>query len=144
MWIERLKVEGGRLDGFDQKFSRSLNVLIGGRGTGKSSVIELIRFGLGASSISESGKQEAAEHALVVGARDAAELAHINIATGRKHGLVIDPRLDIVFVCSENATNGQAVQVFNNSAEKHPEQWQDPAALGVWFALQEVWPCDRL
>lgn len=66
MWIEALRVEGGVLNGFDQKFGPKLNVLIGGRGTGKSSVIELIRFGLGASSYTESGQQEAMEHALGV------------------------------------------------------------------------------
>lgn len=66
MWIEALRIEGGVLAGFDQRFSDKLNVLIGGRGTGKSSVIELIRFCLGASSYTESGQQQAIEHALGV------------------------------------------------------------------------------
>jgi len=66
VWIEALRVEGGVLGGFDQQFTGKLNVLIGGRGTGKSSVIELIRFCLGASSYTDSGQQEAAEHALGV------------------------------------------------------------------------------
>ena len=47
MNIERLQIEGGFLDGFDIKFASGLNVLIGARGTGKTSVIELIRFALG-------------------------------------------------------------------------------------------------
>ncbi len=66
MWIESLKVEGGILHGFDQRFSRKLNVLIGARGTGKSSVIELIRFCLGARSYTPSGEQHSTEHALGV------------------------------------------------------------------------------
>lgn len=66
MWIEALRIEGGVLDGFDQRFDPKLNVIIGGRGTGKSSVIELIRFCLGANSYSESGEQQATEHALGV------------------------------------------------------------------------------
>ncbi len=66
MWIEALRIEGGVLDGFDQRFSDKLNVVIGGRGTGKSSVIELIRFCLGARSYTESGQQESIEHALGV------------------------------------------------------------------------------
>ena len=37
VWIEALHIEGGVLDGLSQKFSPRLNVLIGGRGTGKSS-----------------------------------------------------------------------------------------------------------
>lgn len=66
MWIEAIRVEGGMLDGFEQKFARGLNVLIGGRGTGKSSVIELVRFCLGATSYTDSGEQHASEHALGV------------------------------------------------------------------------------
>jgi chromosome segregation ATPase len=57
---------GGVLDGFNQRFAAKLNVLIGGRGTGKSSVIELIRFGLGASAYTDAAQQESMEHALGV------------------------------------------------------------------------------
>jgi DNA repair exonuclease SbcCD ATPase subunit len=39
-----MQVEGGFLDGLDLRFEPGLNVLIGGRGTGKSSIIELIRY----------------------------------------------------------------------------------------------------
>lgn len=66
MWIESIKVEGGLLHGFDQRFSRKLNVLIGARGTGKSSVIELIRFCLGARSYTAGSEQHSTEHALGV------------------------------------------------------------------------------
>lgn len=44
MLIRRMQVEGGFLDGLDLRFEAGLNVLIGGRGTGKSSIIELIRY----------------------------------------------------------------------------------------------------
>ena len=44
MLIRRMQVEGGFLDGLDLRFQDGLNVLIGGRGAGKSSIIELIRF----------------------------------------------------------------------------------------------------
>ena len=66
MWIEAIRVEGGTLDGFEQEFAQGLNVLIGGRGTGKSSLIELIRFCLGATSYTDSGQQHSTEHALGV------------------------------------------------------------------------------
>ena len=66
MWIESITIEGGFLDGFNQTLSPGLNVLIGGRGTGKSSVIELIRFCLGAQSVSDIAGKEALEHALGV------------------------------------------------------------------------------
>jgi predicted ATPase len=66
VWIERVVVEGGVLAGFEEDFHPRLNVLIGGRGTGKSSVIELIRFCLGAATHSKAAAKDAAEHALGV------------------------------------------------------------------------------
>lgn len=66
MWIENIKIEGGALDRFQRDLSPGLNVLIGGRGTGKSSLIELIRFGLGAPASSDAIGKEALEHALGV------------------------------------------------------------------------------
>lgn len=66
VWIESIKIEGGALDGFRQTLNRGLNVFIGGRGTGKSSVIELIRFGLGSPASSDAIAKEALEHALGV------------------------------------------------------------------------------
>jgi DNA repair exonuclease SbcCD ATPase subunit len=66
LWIEAVRIEGGVLDGFNGRFDAQLNVLIGGRGTGKSSVIELIRFCLGATSYSTSAEQGPMEHALGV------------------------------------------------------------------------------
>jgi hypothetical protein len=66
VWIESIEIEGGTLGGFSQQLRPGLNVLIGGRGTGKSSIIELIRFCLGAPSSSDSVSKEALEHALGV------------------------------------------------------------------------------
>jgi DNA repair exonuclease SbcCD ATPase subunit len=64
--IERLQIEGGFLDGFDVKFSSGLNVLIGARGTGKTSVIELIRFALAARNHTAEAAQRSADHATAV------------------------------------------------------------------------------
>ncbi len=66
MWIERIAIEGGVLDGFEEALHPRLNVLIGGRGTGKSSVIELIRYCLGAATHSKAASKDATEHALGV------------------------------------------------------------------------------
>ncbi|SCX28044.1 chromosome segregation protein [Agrobacterium sp. DSM 25558] len=66
MWIESLRIDGGVLDGFNQKFSPGLNVIIGGRGTGKSSVIELLRYCVGARPYIETSKRSAYEHAVGV------------------------------------------------------------------------------
>lgn len=66
MHIERLQIEGGFLDGFDVKFADGLNVLIGARGTGKTSVIELIRFALAARNHTPEASERSAEHAEAV------------------------------------------------------------------------------
>jgi energy-coupling factor transporter ATP-binding protein EcfA2 len=64
--IERLIVEGGFLDGLDLSFSSGLNTLIGGRGTGKTSIIELLRFCLGVTNYTESSAKRSREHALAI------------------------------------------------------------------------------
>jgi DNA repair ATPase RecN len=64
--IERLIVEEGFLDGLDLSFSRGLNVLIGPRGVGKTSVIQLLRYCLGAEPLSERARAAARNHALEV------------------------------------------------------------------------------
>ncbi len=66
MRITGLKVEGGFLDGLKLNFRPGLNVLIGPRGAGKTSVIELIRFGLGIEANSEQFETDPREHALAV------------------------------------------------------------------------------
>ncbi len=63
MQIERLQVEGGFLNGFDLRLKPGLNVLIGARGTGKTSVIELLRFVLGARSHTPESQKRSLEHA---------------------------------------------------------------------------------
>ena len=66
MQIKHLQIEGGFLDGFDVKFASGLNVLIGARGTGKTSVIELIRFALAARNHTSDAAQRSGEHAEAV------------------------------------------------------------------------------
>jgi hypothetical protein len=60
--IERLVVEGGFLDGLDLGFSSGLNVLIGERGAGKTSIIELLRFAFGTAALTERFNRAAREH----------------------------------------------------------------------------------
>ena len=66
MIIERVQVEEGFLDGLDLTFSRGLNVLIGPRGSGKTSIIELIRFCLDVPAFTEKTKDSARQHALSI------------------------------------------------------------------------------
>lgn len=61
--IKSLEVDGGFLDGLTVEFGQGLNVVVGPRGVGKTSVIELLRFALGAPSYSERTSAAAADHA---------------------------------------------------------------------------------
>ncbi|MEZ9349371.1 AAA family ATPase [Vibrio splendidus] len=66
MIIKRLRVEEGFFNTLDIEFSAALNVLVGGRGVGKTSVIELLRFGLGVQSLTEYSARESTSHALSI------------------------------------------------------------------------------
>jgi DNA repair ATPase RecN len=66
VYIERIQVEEGFLDGLDIRLVPGLNVLIGGRGTGKTSVVELIRFCLGVEGHTTDIGKKANEHALSI------------------------------------------------------------------------------
>lgn len=44
LYIEKLQIEGGFLDGLNIELKNDLNTIIGARGTGKSTFIELIRY----------------------------------------------------------------------------------------------------
>src|SRR5438874_8386600 len=66
MIISSLEVEEGFLDGIHLDFVPGLNVLIGPRGCGKTSVIELTRFVLGVSAFTDGINSAARRHALAV------------------------------------------------------------------------------
>jgi ABC-type lipoprotein export system ATPase subunit len=57
--IDSMKVTGGYLDGVNIQFSEHLNAVIGGRGTGKSTLLECIRYAL---HLMPSGKNAQRQH----------------------------------------------------------------------------------
>lgn len=59
--------DGGFLDGVRVRFNESLNVLVGGRGSGKSTVIESLRYAFGQEPVGSTAKTE---HDSMVGSRD--------------------------------------------------------------------------
>lgn len=61
--IVRMRVAGGYLDGVDIAFSDHLNTVIGGRGTGKSTLLECIRYAL---DIPPKGKQAERLHLEII------------------------------------------------------------------------------
>jgi DNA repair ATPase RecN len=64
--IHRVQIDEGFLDGFDLTFTSGLNVVIGERGTGKTSLIELIRFCLGVRGYTAESNQRCIDHAISV------------------------------------------------------------------------------
>lgn len=55
-YIKNISINGGYLDGLNLDLSKHLNTLIGGRGTGKSTLIEIIRYALDLEAKSEYAK----------------------------------------------------------------------------------------
>ena len=66
MRIRRVQIEEGFLDGLDVSFALGLNVIIGERGTGKTSLIELVRFCLGVEGYTAESAKRSSEHALSI------------------------------------------------------------------------------
>jgi predicted ATP-dependent endonuclease of OLD family len=66
MLIERVQIEEGFLDGLDVNLVKGLNVVIGERGTGKTSLIELIRFCLRVDGYTPESTKRSRDHALSV------------------------------------------------------------------------------
>lgn len=66
MHIERIQIEEGFLDGLDITLVPGLNVIIGARGTGKTSLIELIRFCLDVRSYTTESGKRSRDHALSI------------------------------------------------------------------------------
>jgi ABC-type branched-subunit amino acid transport system ATPase component len=64
--LERLEVSGGFLDGLRLDIGGGLSVLIGPRGAGKTSVLELIRFALGVSAMTDEADTAAKRQAHAV------------------------------------------------------------------------------
>jgi ABC-type lipoprotein export system ATPase subunit len=66
MLIERVQVEEGFLDGLDLHLVPGLNVIIGERGTGKTSLIELVRFCLDVPGYTPESGARSLQHAISV------------------------------------------------------------------------------
>ena len=66
MLIKRIQIEEGFLGGVDLQFRPGLNVIVGPRGSGKTSIIELIRFCLNIPGFTQRSNTTAREHALSV------------------------------------------------------------------------------
>lgn len=80
--IARLDVEGGFLDGISIEFSPGLNVLIGSRGVGKTSVIETLRFVLGAPFFTAEARERSKQQITSILAGGAARITLVDDKSG--------------------------------------------------------------
>lgn len=90
MWISRVRVTGGFLSGLDLTFEEGLNVVIGSRGTGKTTLLELLRHALGAMHADESDSKARQEFiSAVLGAGEV--IVDVETEDGGRH-LVVDSK----------------------------------------------------
>lgn len=83
--IERIRFVGGYLDGMDIKLSDHLNAVIGGRGTGKSTLLESIRY---AFDLVPFGKAAIAQHNAIIKNNLSSEkgMVEITVRSATLHG----------------------------------------------------------
>ena len=68
MWISRVRVTGGFLEGLDVRLERGLNVIVGPRGAGKTTLLEILRHALALpDSDNEKTRERLIRHALGAG-----------------------------------------------------------------------------
>lgn len=70
--LERVQITGGFLNGWDVALNPNLNCVIGGRGTGKSALLEILRYTFDLAAKSEENTRQARsllEHVFPAGAR---------------------------------------------------------------------------
>lgn len=65
MWISRIRVTGGFLNGLDVSLSKGLNVVVGPRGAGKTTFLELLRHAVGAQHAEQSPAAERSRQAFL-------------------------------------------------------------------------------
>lgn len=79
-WIKSISFQGGLLDGKSVCFSPELNSLIGIRGSGKSSILEILRYALniplGSQAVDSNYKNDLIIHVLKSGGKVTVELAN--------------------------------------------------------------------
>ncbi|TMP47272.1 MULTISPECIES: TrlF family AAA-like ATPase [unclassified Pseudoalteromonas] len=81
--LESVSFIGGYLDGVEINYSEHLNTIIGGRGTGKSTLIECIRYALNLTPI---GKQAREQHNKIVKFNLGTGQIRLEIKSATKHG----------------------------------------------------------
>lgn len=90
MWVSRVRVTGGFLEGLDLHLARGLNVIVGPRGSGKTTLLELIRHAVGARH-ADATKEKERQAFLKAVLADGEVILDIETAEGGRH-LVVDAK----------------------------------------------------
>lgn len=106
--VLRLRITGGFLGGTELEFADGLNCLIGGRGTGKTTALEFLRFGLG---LMPDPKNSPQRHRAIEG------LVKANLAGSR---LSIELRTKTGMNYTAQRGVSEAVQVINEAGTPVP------------------------
>ncbi|WP_026544999.1 AAA family ATPase [Arthrobacter sp. 35/47] len=92
MWISRIRVTGGFLNGLDVSLNRGLNVIVGPRGAGKTTFLELLRHAVGAQHAEQSGPATRNRQAFLDAVLGAGEvIVDVESDDGGRH-LVVDAK----------------------------------------------------
>lgn len=81
--IHRIRVGGGYLDGVDAQLSGHLDTVIGGRGTGKSTLIECLRYVL---DLPPKGQQARKQHLEIVKENLSGARVEVDLSSFAQHG----------------------------------------------------------
>lgn len=92
MWISRIRVTGGFLNGLDVSLSQGLNVVVGPRGAGKTTFLELLRHAVGAQHAGQSAAAARARQGFLDAVLGAGEvIVDVESDDGGRH-LVVDAK----------------------------------------------------
>jgi len=122
-----IRVTGGFLSGMQMEFADGLNCLIGGRGAGKTTALEFLRFGLGLMPDPKSSPQR---HRTI----DA--LVKANLGNGRL-SIELRTKNDMLYTAGRAANEG--VQVLNESGTAVPISLDRDSIFGAdVFSQNEI------
>lgn len=90
MWISRIRVTGGFLNGLDVSLNQGLNVVVGPRGAGKTTFLELVRHAVGAQHAGQNAALDRARQSFLDAVLGAGEvIVDVESDDGGLH-LVVD------------------------------------------------------
>lgn len=153
MWISRIRVTGGFLNGLDVSLSQGLNVIVGPRGVGKTTFLELLRHAVGAQHAEQSPAAARTRQAFLDAVLGTGEvIVDVESDDGGRH-LVVDAkgggqRLDLsksVLVLGQNELEGIAsdapsrlnlLDLRTGAANELPDRGEIEVLTGEVFDLQ--------